>query len=187
MRALGHQGKDAFNSGLAISDRGLADIRDLGDGYDRILRSGRSVLPDNTVSVLKRARGAVADRNTRDIMASGARLRQARLASGGRLSAEAAQEYMTEAEAEANRAQGEANLAIDSQEAELELRETNTLRDRLAAAREAYLGAGMQRMALGQAGQIAALGLRNARNAAIASTISNMVGIGMTAGFGQQK
>lgn len=173
MRNLGLQGAGAFRSGTAISDEGIGGVRRLGDAYETMLKSGRSVLPDSTQSVLKRARGAISDRNVRDTMASAARLKQARVASGGRLSAEAAQEYLTEAESEANRAAQEADLGLSSQEAEMELSETNNLRDRLARAREVVLGAGQERMALGQAGQIAALGLRNDRHKAIAGTIAS--------------
>ena len=173
MRQIGYQGKDAYRSGLGIADEGLAGIRRYGDAYERMLKSGKSVLPDSTTSVLRRARGAISDRNVRDTMASAARLRQARVGSGGKLSAEAAQEYLTEAEADANRQAGESALSLDTEEAGMELSETNTLRDRLARARETILGAGADRMALGQAGQIASLQLRHNRQAAIAGTISS--------------
>lgn len=173
MRQLGYQGRDAYNSGLDLSNEGVSGIRKLGDSYEQMLKSGKSVLPDSTNSVLKRARGAIADRNVRDTMASAARLRQARVGSGGKLSAEAAQEYLTQAEADSNRAAQEAGLGLDTQQAGMELTETNTLRDRLSQAREQVLGAGERRMQLGQAGQIASLQLRHARQAAIASTISS--------------
>lgn len=142
-----------------------------------LLRSGGSVLPSSTRSALARARGQITDTNTRDIMASSARLAQARVAGRGRLSPEAAQEYLTQSEADANRAAQEANVNLGAQEAGLELQETNTLRDRLAQARQLILGAGQFRQQQGNAAQLGSLALRLDRNKAIASTIASFAGM----------
>jgi len=144
-----------YDSGINLSNEGVDATRRLGDSYEQMLSSG-SVLPDSTTSVLKRARGAISDRNTRDTMASAARLRQARVASGGRLSPEAAQEYLRQAEADANRAAQDASLGLDTEEAQLQLSETNNLRDRLERARAAILGEGRARWTVGNGGQNAA-------------------------------
>jgi hypothetical protein len=184
LNRFGREGRARLASGTGLSDEALANARRLAAGYEQMLRSGKSVLPDSTASVLKRARGQITDTNTRDIMASTSRLRQARLASGGKLSAEAAQEYQTEAEAEANRAQQEAGVSLSGQEAQLELAETNTLRDRLQQAFQMLQQEGQFRQQLGQAGQAASLGLRLDRHKAIAQTIASIFGASFTGGAG---
>lgn len=173
MRNLGTQGAAGYARGVAIGDEGLAGVRRDAAGYEGTLGSGRSVLSAGTQSVLRRARGTITDRNTRDIAATASRLAQARKAGRGRLSAEAAQEYMTEAESESNRSAFESDLTLAAQEADLEMTETNTLRDRLAQAREMILGEGRFRMGLGSQQEQAALQLRHERHKAIAQTISS--------------
>lgn len=182
MKALGTQGQASYGYGTGLVGEGVDATRRLGDAYQQMLNSGASVLPDSTNSVLARARGRVQDQNVRDIAATGARLRQARIAGGGSLSPEAAQEYLTQAEADSNRQSGDSTLALDTQQAGMELTETNNLRDRLAAARAQILSAGQFQQQLGQQEQISALQLRHNRLAAIASTIASTAG-GAKGGF----
>lgn len=168
--------KGIADQGIRLADEGVGAFRKLGDQYEQRLSGGGSVLPGSTLSVLKRARGLTADRNVRDTMASAARLRQARRASGGRLSAEAAQEYLTEAEAEANRAAHEANLGIDTEEARLELTETNSLMDRLERARAQVLGAGQSRLSMGLGGSNSLVGGSASNDMQLAQILAGLAG-----------
>lgn len=151
------------NEGLRISDDALSRARAQAMDYEGRLK-GDSVLSEGTRSVLQRARGSIKDRNVRDIVSTQSRLQQARIAGRGRLSAEAAQEYLTEAEAEANRAANDSNLQIDTNQAEMEMTETNNLRDRLAQAYQQMINAGTIRLQLGVGGKNAALGMQIQNN-----------------------
>lgn len=172
IRQVGFDSQKTSATGSALSSEGVNGIRSLGDAYQQMLSSGGSVLPGSVQSAFSRARGIITSKNARDIAGTSARLKQARVAGNGRLTDAAVQEYMTQGETAANQAAQEADVSLGAQQAELELKETNTLRDRLASAREAILGAGQFQQKLGQEGRLGSLGLTLTRQKGIADAIS---------------
>lgn len=172
------EGEDLSSLGGSLTAEGLSNSTRLAKAYEQMLAGG-SVLPQQTKAAYARARAMVTDRNTRDIASTSARLGQARVASGGRLTAEAAQEYLTEAEAEANRAAQEAGVGLDMNESAMEMAEVNTLRDRVQQAYDLVTEVGQNERRLGASMRLGALRPKthNGQNTqAIASILSSIIG-----------
>lgn len=178
-----NMGRDVFNAaGLERSGdrRQLSQLA--GDFQSQINAGG---LTDAMRRGFQLQRGRAQDIAARGLNAARQNMGQRRLESGGNLSAEAAAELEMLGAEGVNQQLFDANLGIDTTEAQMSQEATQALQDRILAIRESLLGSSERERAMGLQALLGALELRFKRNKAIADTTTSIIGASAgTGGFG---
>ena len=173
-----NRGRADEDSGRALVNEGLDSFRALDSEYSERLRSG-NVLSPNLDRAFKMAQGQITDTDVRNRRSNIARLQQLRKQTGGALGADQIAELTTGYESEADQQTFESTNQLSGMRAEVEMKETNSLRDRIMAARDRILGTGNMERDRALQQMIAALNLRHGRNAAIGGTFASLGGASM--------
>lgn len=184
MRRLYQMGRDSYDQGGRLTEEGLQGFRNLDSEYSERLRSG-NVLSPNLDRAFKVAQGQLSDTDVRNKRSNVARLSQLRKQSGGALGVDQIAELTTTYDSDSDQSLYEATNELSMGRAQVEMKETNSLRDRIMAARDRILGTGQNERDRGQGAMTNSLALRLQRMKAIdesmrgwTSTISRMPQMG---------
>lgn len=179
IKNFGKLGRSGYEYGRTITEEGLAGLRDLDRTFEGRLKDP---LGEVGRGVFARARGAISDDAIRSQRGFQFRAMQRALQQGGTMSPEALAELEMMNRRDIDEARFGAERDLGIAEGEMTLTETGKLFDRMSDIRKTILGVGQNEKIRGMSAILAALGLRLDRNKAIAGTIMQGVGIGMSAG-----
>lgn len=134
-------GKKDYRAGGELTREGLDGMRDDLAGYTDLLRSD-SVLSEGTHRAFRLGQGAITDRSTRSRRAFLASMAQIARQQGGALTATQQADMQRELERDLTEQEIDAERGLTIEKSQLELSETNRLRDRVQTIRSTFVGVG---------------------------------------------
>jgi len=164
-----HSGLNSEKYGRDLTNAGLSGLDDLDARYNNELANG--ALPDYMARAFDVQRGALTDDAQRSRRAWADDILQTSRRSGGAISPNAALDFQLEHDAKTDESLFTARNALNAEEANMRMTNTNNLLDRIFAIRDRKLGVGQDEEARGVQRALNALQLRYQRNAKIADTI----------------
>ena len=179
MKNAGNQQADF---GQGITQQGLDRFNNLGGQYQGLIDQGG--LSNDIRSQFNVARGAIGDQQVRGNRDFAARLSQRFSQSGGQLSPTAMTEYGLENQQNQGESAFSATNALNMNEAQMGLTNTNALFGRLQGVADSISGIGQNQQEMAFRRQMGALQMRFNRNKAIADNVSSYFGGGKMGGGG---